>query len=157
MTTILPVWWRKWMPRKHSEFTWCCCCICALKILMRRRANRFARRLISIFSAQMQQQHHVNSECFRGIHFRHHTGNIVVIQQIYLQIEILIFLHFHLSFIIPHLIFPGRKGAKCILFQLSQKWEGDYIFFIRPLPKIINNPKQYGHKTQPNVGRNRRK
>ena len=41
MTTILPVWCRRWMPRKHSEFTWSCCCICALKMLMRRRANRF--------------------------------------------------------------------------------------------------------------------
>ena len=41
----------------------------------------------------MQQQHHINSESVCRSQLQHHTGNIVVIQQIYLQIKILIFLH----------------------------------------------------------------
>ena len=79
----------------------------------RPQQKRSARRLIIIFRAQVQQQHHINAERFRRIQFRHHTGDIIVIQQIYFQIKILILLHYSFYFnkLFTKIILFGRANS----------------------------------------------
>ena len=68
---------------------------------------------IDVYKRQVQQQHHINAERFRRIQFRHHTGDIIVIQQIYFQIKILILLHYSFYFnkLFTKILLFGRANS----------------------------------------------
>ena len=85
----------------------------------------------------MQQQHHINSESVCRSQLQHHTGNIVVIQQIYLQIKILIFLHYRSYLPIFQLLTETEAKVNIFFYSVCRINATQHIFFYQNFAPLI--------------------